>query len=92
MVERFDRFFKTDDSEEIKKTMALLKPQTDQLLLEADAERVQKQKSKLLRLDPLTQQRQAEIPPCRLKSRASRKKKKSCGLRWKKPRSCAAAL
>jgi hypothetical protein len=60
----FNPFSKTeiDDGEEIKKTIALLKPQTDRLLLEADAERVQQQKSKLLQLDSLAQQRNAEIP------------------------------
>ncbi len=75
----FDRFFKNDDREEMKKVFALFKPQADRLLLEADAKRVEAQKSKLPQLDTLVQQRQAEIPPLQAKSRSFHKKKKSCG-------------
>jgi hypothetical protein len=52
-----------DDRENQKKIMDLFNPQIEKLKAEADADRVEKQKSELLRLDPLAQQRQAEIPP-----------------------------
>jgi hypothetical protein len=60
----FNLFSKTDadDREEMKKTIALFKPQGEQLKAEADASRVGKQQKLLPALDCLMQQRQEEIP------------------------------
>ena len=60
----FDRFFnaKRDGREDIKKDIALLRPQLHRLKDEAEAKRVAEVKQLLLQRDAVTQQRQAEIP------------------------------
>ena len=60
----FSRFFNTeiDEREAFKKAIALLKPQTDRLHAEADANRVRKQQELQPQLDALIQQREAEVP------------------------------
>jgi hypothetical protein len=70
-TEMFSRFFKTelDEREDIKKAIALLKPQTDKLLAEADAERIQKQCNLLPQLEALKQRRKAEMPALESKAR-----------------------